>query len=383
MKNNEYKNHINNFKMMISRFSNFYYKDPDSYVKRIKSTNLERVFLDFIEFTFCKYDCHSSFKNVWYEVSNRYFKNLYTLSGSDKEYKEKSLENIARNYSFSYAYFLQLFLSQVSGGSVYKEYFKGIFTKKESSIIIKPKMKDFSVEENMVFAIAYQHSKNISASIRVSKSKIPSILRKVLTNYLKYDKNSFFNLFGEKIAFIRSCVIFFTNIEPDSVNEIDDIMDFFLNEFEENNSFSPLGKKYTIETVRKKTESWHRELRRVRVIGNGSWVGHPLDDSKYELGKEENYRIWTFSQIRKGKDLAKEGNLMRHCVYGYKNGCISGDISIWSLKINGKRAVTIELSNSGKIKQARGKANRRIKNEEKEIINKWASDNFLDFSLRC
>lgn len=384
MKKEEYKNYLEDFMLMVSGFEKYYFRDPKSYVKKIKSSNPERVFIDFIEHTFVKYDCHFSFKSIWYEIGEKYFKNIYGF----KSYSSTSLERVALNCgkSIQNPYFLELFFSQVSGGSVFKEYFKGVFTKKEAALIVKPKNKDFSVSENMVFAIAFQHSKDFSKSLRVSKSKLAVELRTTLNNFVLFkDKNrvGFFDNYGDKLSFIRNCIMFFTNVDPESVEEIDDITDYFLKEYNENNKFSPLGKKYTIETARKKTDDWHRALRRVAVIGNSAWDGHPIEDTKYEFGEEEKFREWKFVQIKKGKELAKEGNLMRHCVYSYKDGCIKGNISIWSLKVDNKRAVTIELGNDGKIRQARGKANRRLKKVEKEVINKWANDNFLDFSLRC
>lgn len=384
MKKDEYKKYIKDFRVMISPFEDYYFRDPSLYVKRTKSNNLEKIFMDFIDYVFVQFNCDKSFKVVWYKFGEIYFKFLYNPYINKDKYLSEAAKNCKRNINLMHE--LQFFFSQVSGGSIYKECFKGIFTKKETALIIKPKNKEFDIYQNMVFAIAFQHSKNFSKSSMIASSRLSIKLSEILGKMVSYDSREKFlekNYILNYINFIRSCVVFFANIEADSLNEIDEIIDFLFSEYRRDNSFSPLGKKYTIETIRKKTKNWHRELRRIKVIGNIAWDGHPIEDSKYQFGEQDKYREWSFIQIKKGKDLAKEGTVMRHCVFSYKNGCINGDISIWSVRLDNKRTVTIELKNNGEILQAKGKANRNLKPVEKEIIHRWCNDNFLRFDIRC
>jgi hypothetical protein len=74
---------------------------------------------------------------------------------------------------------------------------------------------------------------------------------------------------------------------------------------------------------------------------------------------------------------------MHHCVFSYKDRCIKGTCSIWSLTSEdmgvSKRRVTIEVNDYGRIIQARGFANRSVKSDERFIISEWAKKNNLDY----
>ena len=69
---------------------------------------------------------------------------------------------------------------------------------------------------------------------------------------------------------------------------------------------------------------------------------------------------------------------MRHCVFGYKTRCASGDCSIWSLTRTDTfgepvRRLTIEVNRYGKIVQKRGLVNRLPRADEAHIIDRWAA----------
>ena len=111
-----------------------------------------------------------------------------------------------------------------------------------------------------------------------------------------------------------------------------------------------------------------------------------MDDETFIVKNNENKNIiWSINQIKTTKELAKEGNRMRHCVLSYKNYCMNGSISIWSLSRQDEfntiePKVTIELSSSKLIMQARGLANRETRADEKRIIRLWAIKNDLDYA---
>ena len=80
--------------------------------------------------------------------------------------------------------------------------------------------------------------------------------------------------------------------------------------------------------------------------------------------------------------LFQEGLRMHHCVVTYKDDCVSGECSIWSLTSEypigrRNRGVTIELRNDGRIVQCRGFANRLPYANEVAICRRWAEDNGL------
>lgn len=82
------------------------------------------------------------------------------------------------------------------------------------------------------------------------------------------------------------------------------------------------------------------------------------------------------------RELAVEGRAMKHCVYSYAEDVECGDSSIWSLRREGKRKLTVEVENKRKeIAEARGKLNRIPTAKEIEILELWAGENNLKMSL--
>lgn len=94
---------------------------------------------------------------------------------------------------------------------------------------------------------------------------------------------------------------------------------------------------------------------------------------------ENHIHRWSIDQITSSKELQVEGNAMRHCVSSYVPYCRSGEISIWTMREDGCRKVTIEVRNST-IVQARGLANRPIRPTERFLLNRWASQNNLSIN---
>jgi hypothetical protein len=64
-------------------------------------------------------------------------------------------------------------------------------------------------------------------------------------------------------------------------------------------------------------------------------------------------------------------------VASYLESCRRGRSAIFSLTLNGTRAVTLEVQANRTIVQARGLFNRRPNDEEGAWIQRWAADNRL------
>jgi hypothetical protein len=84
-------------------------------------------------------------------------------------------------------------------------------------------------------------------------------------------------------------------------------------------------------------------------------------------------------QIKTGAELAEEGRRMQHCVAAYKEQCMQGWSSIWSLSRecpSGRveSRLTIELACNRSIVQCRGVRNRSADAEEIAVVKRWAAD---------
>ena len=161
------------------------------------------------------------------------------------------------------------------------------------------------------------------------------------------------------------------------MNEIHDLVDFPRAARAEDDSFSL--KARSLGALRRRMEEWHRVLRKQREICGSAWPGRPIPDTAYEVGSEQKRAIWRFRQIKTGSDLFREGQRMRHCVASYRQLCLAGSLSIWSLTCEFplgvvNKAVTLEVRADGTIAQCRGFANRLPHSNEVAMVKQWADD---------
>jgi hypothetical protein len=89
------------------------------------------------------------------------------------------------------------------------------------------------------------------------------------------------------------------------------------------------------------------------------------------------------TEILSTSALMEEGRNMRHCVFMYSSSILSGRSSIWSLRCDGVRSLTVRVSVKERaVVEARGKCNRRATPAEKNKVIRWAQMNGLSVSIR-
>lgn len=103
---------------------------------------------------------------------------------------------------------------------------------------------------------------------------------------------------------------------------------------------------------------------------NYSWKARGWDkEYQYDNGK------WQFVELTNSKTLNKEAGVMQHCVASYGYECHIGDTTIFSLRKNGQRHLTIEIDpQSGTMLQAYGQYNRDPSAIEMKLIKRWRMD---------
>lgn len=79
-------------------------------------------------------------------------------------------------------------------------------------------------------------------------------------------------------------------------------------------------------------------------------------------GESDSGENWTVSELLSTRELSQEGRAMHHCVGFYAGNCRSGRISVWSMQVQDEegaehRVMTIAISGTKRITQARGKFN--------------------------
>lgn len=315
---------------------------------KTKSSNREKQLLELVKHMYVKYPVSKVLEKAWV-VNNQ----------QTNQYQNNRQQPIYRNEKFN---FRKWYICVATGGSLYKEHCKEIMTKKEVHIFLTCKM-DLTLNQTLFFAVARAASASDGIAARIAKSKISE------------------KPFNE---FWINCTRFFAVHHPESINQLSDLTDFLDAKRLEDNKFTVMGFGYTLKSLLDKMRDWHYALRRLKVLGSYSWEGFPIDDHTFEKVNEHKKIItWNFHQIKNTKELSAEGTAMHHCVFSYKDRCIKGSCSIWSLSSEdmgvSKRRVTIEVNEYGRIVQARGFANRSVKSDEKFIITEWSRKNNLDY----
>jgi len=319
---------------------------PSTWVNTKKTKNIDALRHDMVRYVFGVYKCPKFLEDVWLPTHRETYNYANHRRHESDEIENKDVHYVA------------WYLTVAQGGSLYKSNTKGILTKKETHAFLHAP-KNNTVKQNIWWARAYCESDNIGTATRIAQSRL---VNRSMSN-----------------EFWISVMRFFSKY-PTSVNEINDLLDYFIYALQENEDYTLKGR--SLEAVKISCVEWHRFLNKQKSIGGGTWAGSAVDNGSYTTGKDEHKVKWLITQIRTGNELLKEGQKMRHCVVSYKRRCSEGHCSIWSLTShdmigNNKRCLTVELSSNNQIIQCRGLANRMPRPIENNILGRWCVDNSL------
>jgi hypothetical protein len=135
-------------------------------------------------------------------------------------------------------------------------------------------------------------------------------------------------------------------------------------------------------------EAWHRELARARRVKNISFKKSGIPEGIWRFpgttaDGHPTTIVWEISEILTSQELADEGRMMHHCVYSYAGWVKDRTISIWSLRRDHERLLTVEVRNQTReIVQARGRYNRRGTSQELNALKRWATEAGLKYRVR-
>jgi hypothetical protein len=359
----------------ILYFREFFIRDEKSFILKTKSSDRFKQTLELVRHVFQKYQTPSFMNYIWNTETK--------FQNGGGHYNRNRQQVTTRPFRRNFEHELW-FVCVATGGSLHKEYFKEFFTKRETHTFLNCK-HDLTIPEALVYAVCKADGASEGSALRVARTKL---VEKKLNEFWKH------------------AMRFFAKEEKITISEINDLVDYLDNRRRENEvqriegpkgqytliprpKFELAGSGYTVASLFKKMKDWHYDLRRFKEMGEASWEGRDLEDSFFTLKTPNNKDTrWSFRQIKTAKALQQEGNAQRHCVYGYKDRCIRGDVSIWSLlQVEDeygvpmeRRKLTIEVTKDGVIVQARGVANRPATNGELTLLSSWASKNGLYMS---
>jgi hypothetical protein len=136
----------------------------------------------------------------------------------------------------------------------------------------------------------------------------------------------------------------------------------------------------TMDALVTQTEMWHRQLNRSKEVQNLVWQSCGIPGYDRIEGVEGNQRRFVVEEILNSRDLKTEGRSMHHCVYSYARSCHSGRCAIYSMRVGHEKRLTIEVDPKNKqITQARGKYNQASTEQDKRILQAWATKTGLAY----
>jgi hypothetical protein len=314
---------------------------PEAWRCRLRCRAPERRFLELVEFTFARYPVADHLKNAW-------------IAAADAHHALAVVLDIAR--ADDRHDLRRWYIIAASGGSLYKEATHGYLTKLETHHFVSAPAEVSSTLRAFWYAIARAEGDE-PVACKVARSKL-----------VAYPITSPF--WREAARFLACHCI--------AVLEMNDLVDYLHVARLQDPRFSLKGR--SLPALRRRMAEWHRVLQEVE--GGGRWYGHRLPDVVYADGNGQP--IWRFRQIKTGAELADEGRRMGHCVASYKEDCVNGLSSIWSLSRECpigwvENRLTIELSRERAIVQCRGSCNRGADAEEIAVVKRWALDHRLSW----
>lgn len=132
----------------------------------------------------------------------------------------------------------------------------------------------------------------------------------------------------------------------------------------------------SLQNLVAESEAWHLRIQKVRGKHYEEWKPQAALPFSKEEKSGEKINLWTVEELTNSKALEDEGRTMKHCVASYRYSCSKGTCSIWSVKLNGTRMATIELSNQTKtVVQAKAKMNAPVEAKAFQTLREWAAMN--------
>lgn len=123
--------------------------------------------------------------------------------------------------------------------------------------------------------------------------------------------------------------------------------------------------RWSFDEAEAAMERWHERLARKKdAVAFARQFGVSFEEEIEDLGSHKSFDVgkFEFVTLNSGMDIFKEGMAMRHCVFSYTGGVVMGKLRLFSIRVGGKRAATLELDWDEKLNryrnaQLRGPAN--------------------------
>jgi hypothetical protein len=318
----------------IETYRDLAVRPPEAWRCRLRVRAAEQRFLDLVRFTFMNYPIPRHLENAW----------------TDQKCEHDGAETPAAIR----ADFCGWSILVGRGRSLYREEAHVHFTKLETHHFLTSPDEIFSTQGAFCYAIARAQTDDANVALRLARTKLAGL---VFAN-----------------SFWRDAVRFFAQ-NPTTTQEINDLIDFFGWTLAGHDDFTLRGR--SLPALRRRMAQWRRMVRAENA--GPHWCGRQQPNARYEISTGVRREVWQFTQIKSGGALVEEAQQMQHCVGSYRDSCVKGLTSIWSLTCQRtfgeiKKCLTIEVSKGGCIIQCHGFANRAPTDDEFARLQQWAAD---------
>jgi hypothetical protein len=186
----------------------------------------------------------------------------------------------------------------------------------------------------------------------------------------------------ENEEFWVTIVRFLAKHERLPFDEVQEVLFYIYNQFEENKGYSVKGR--TWESLLKQSNEWHVEYnRRMAALNKADWEPSGITGFYKVVVKMDETVEYSIIELTNSEMLYEEGYEMSHCVAEYEYECIEGTSAIFSLrkKVGETTFIlaTIEVALEYKaVVQAKAKYNEPISLEAENIMFEWARKEKLE-----
>ena len=339
-------------------------RDPTSRHFTFKTRNTGKITLAVASWLYRRYPVGRHLESVWLESAVAHPETTRATRQLPRRPRATALAPLVRRRDW--------YVVAAGGGSLHREHTHHFMSKKETHHFLTVPY-DVGFDEAIVFALARSSTDDLGLCSRLCKSKLAQ--RPLIVDAMTQAPAR------AQALFWKDAIRFFC-ANPVPIQRINDLVDYLDHAREANVDYALKGR--TIASLGAAMGQWHRDLTRVRRLGDHTWDGAALPDSEYikVVSAGGKHADWVFTQVKNSRDLAEEGNEMHHCVYSYQSLCIDGRTSIWSLRTRHtgagavyRRRITFEIAVAGRrIVQVRGFANRRADPDEVAILARWAGE---------
>jgi hypothetical protein len=167
--------------------------------------------------------------------------------------------------------------------------------------------------------------------------------------------------------------------QPDlAAAEVGPLVDYLEHAVQEDPGYCFAGR--TLPPMRRAMAAWHAELAHLERLRGVVFEPSGFDAGRWvrqrRVGEAVLQEVWTLEEILCSRELVREGAAMRHCVGSYVDDIRHGEASIWSLRCDGRRVLTVEVDpRDAEMVEARGKFNRPARTGERNLLRRWARVN--------